>query len=675
MGSVELWPPSLRLAIRMCLQARFPMSVWAGPELLLIYNEAYSQLLGPAKHPWGVGRPGHEVWAEVWEDQLGPELDKVIGRAEPTQHEDQRFSLLRDGKLVESSFSCLFTPIQEGDGRVVGATTVLLETTGHNASTRHNTEPSHGLGEAFPDVIFAKATREAVARQEQQMRLLEAISATTPDFTYIFNPKGQFVYANRRLLEVWGMQLPEVIGKTCRELGYEQWHHDMHMREIAEVIESRRPIKGEVPFKAPLTGVFGVYEYIFTPVLGEHGEVDLIAGTTRDITERKRTEAELRTANEKLAEADRRKNDFIAVLSHELRNPLGPIRNSLYVLERAEPGGEQAKRARKIIDRQVQHMARLVEDLLDVTRIARGKITLQREEVDLNALVRGTAEDYRETFTRKGLELRIEPSDGPLWVDGDRTRLAEAIGDLLDNSAKFTPPGGEAILSVRSDDAGYAVVQVRDNGAGVSAATLQHLFEPFVQGEQSIDRSAGGLGLGLALVKGLVEMHGGLVEARSEGEGKGAELTLKLPLQSTDQPKLTVVRAPEQSTGVRRVLVIEDNKDTARSLKEVLELSRHEVLIAGSGAEGVELARQARPEVVICDIGLPDMDGYGVAQALRADPDAEVRAVFLVALSGYALPEDLARSKWAGFNHHMVKPPSIDAIQTILAEAPARVAG
>jgi CheY-like chemotaxis protein/two-component sensor histidine kinase len=314
-----------------------------------------------------------------------------------------------------------------------------------------------------------------------------------------------------------------------------------------------------------------------------------------------------------------------------------------------------------------------VEDLLDVTRISQGKIILKREKVDLNALGRNTVEDHRGVYVGNGVELRIEPADGPLWVDGDLARLAQVLGNLLHNSAKFTPRGGTAVLSLKSDNSGHAVVQMSDTGAGMSAATLQHLFEPFVQGPQSIDRSRGGLGLGLALVKGLVEMHGGSVEARSEGEGKGAELTLKLPLQSPAQPLPPVAPPPPpRGSGRLRVLVIEDNEDAAQSLKTLLELWRHEALIAYSGSQGIQLAREAKADLVICDIGLPHIDGYGVAEVLRADPDAEIRSMFLVALTGYSRPEDVARSKKAGFDHHLVKPLSIGAIETLLAEATAR---
>ena len=287
-----------------------------------------------------------------------------------------------------------------------------------------------------------------------------------------------------------------------------------------------------------------------------------------------------------MVEADRRKNDFLAVLSHELRNPLAPIRNSVHVLERAEPGGEQATRARQVIDRQAQHMVRLIEDLLDVTRITRGKVVLRSERVDLNAIAKGTAEDHREMFVQRGVALEIVDAGQPLWVDGDRTRLVQVIGNLLTNSAKFTPRGGKTVLTI-GDDAGRAFIRVRDDGSGMAKETQEHLFEPFVQAAQTIDRAHGGLGLGLALVKGLMDLHHGTVEARSEGEGKGAEFVVTLPLlqpitEVADASSGRVTNGKHQS-----VLVVEDNVDSADSLRDMLTLEGHDVSVAYTGPEGL----------------------------------------------------------------------------------------
>jgi two-component system CheB/CheR fusion protein len=386
-----------------------------------------------------------------------------------------------------------------------------------------------------------------------------------------------------------------------------------------------------------------------------------------DITRSKESEAALREANLQLAEADRRKDEFLAVLSHELRNPLAPITNSLYVLDRAAPGGEQARRAHAIIERQVSHMTRLVSDLLDVSRITRGKIPLQCERIDLREAVSRTLEDHRSVFVARGIELHGEQPGRPVWVNGDATRLAQALGNLLHNSAKFTNDGGAVSVMLRQEGQ-TAVLRVRDTGVGIAPDMLGGIFHPFIQGDRTLDRSPGGLGLGLALVKGVVELHGGEVAAHSEGFGNGAEFTVRLPTQPEPAPA-----APPELELVkraRRILVIEDNEDAAESLREALALDEHEVALAFDGPHGLERARSFKPEVVLCDVGLPGMDGYQVARAFRSDH--ELNGIALVALTGYALPEDVERAKDAGFDRHLAKPPEIGALERILAELPRR---
>jgi two-component system CheB/CheR fusion protein len=387
-----------------------------------------------------------------------------------------------------------------------------------------------------------------------------------------------------------------------------------------------------------------------------------------NITDLDRAEGELRKAIEALRVADRNKNQFLAMLSHELRNPLAPIRNSLYILDRASPGGEQAKRAHAVIDRQVGYMTRLIDDLLDVTRIARGKLAMQRESIDLRELVLRTVEDYRSAFVANGVALELAVGDEAAQVHGDPTRLAQALGNVLDNASKFTPSHGRARITLgRDTQAAQAIIRVRDTGLGIAADALPRLFEPFVQADTGLARTRGGLGLGLTVAKGLVEMHGGTVTAHSEGPGTGAEFTIRLPLGG-GEPTAVAAATKTPSRAARRVLLIEDNVDAANTLREVLEFGEHEIEIAYNGPEGLMKAREFRPEVVFCDVGLPEMDGYEVAKAFRAD--GALRSTYLVALTGYALPADVARAKEAGFDQHMAKPFRLEKLEQILATAP-----
>lgn len=375
-----------------------------------------------------------------------------------------------------------------------------------------------------------------------------------------------------------------------------------------------------------------------------------------------------RRADARLREADRRKNEFLAVLSHELRNPLAPIRNSLYILERIGEAGPQAKRALAIIDRQLTHLTRLVDDLLDLTRITQGKIRLQVEGIELNELVNATVEDHRSIFASRGIELEVLTAPFGVWIEGDRTRIAQIIGNLLQNAAKFTPSGGKATVSVGTDiESKLAVLRVRDTGAGIAPELLPRLFEPFMQGDKTLDRSKGGLGLGLVLVKNLVQMHDGSVGVTSDGAGNGTEFTVRLPMRKAPMS----ARNGDTSSSAEeawRVLIIEDNVDAADSLREVLELGDGavEVEVAYTGIEGLEKARTFRPDIVLCDIGLPGMDGYAVAHAIRADP--ELNTASLIALSGYASAADVEKSRRAGFDRHVAKPPRLEALESLMAE-------
>ncbi|HEY6104465.1 MAG TPA: ATP-binding protein, partial [Anaeromyxobacteraceae bacterium] len=438
--------------------------------------------------------------------------------------------------------------------------------------------------------------------------------------------------------------------------------------EVQRVLETLEPVERTVGLVDPRRSFLMRMHPYRTPsnVIGG------VVVSFIDVTNLKEAEAALHQAmgdreraEQALREADRRKDEFLAVLSHELRNPLAPIRSSLHVLDHAAADSEAAQRARQIIARQVGHLARLVDDLLDVTRISRGKLQVDRRPLDLRALSQRTAEDHRGLFAARGVALEVALPDDPLWIEGDATRLAQVIGNLLQNSAKFTSSGDSVRLSLDVAD-GFAVLRVRDTGIGIEPAMIPRLFQAFSQADSSLDRRRGGLGLGLALVKGLVETHGGTVDVSSPGKGAGSEFVLRLPLAAAPAtPEVAPVAPPPP----RRVLVIEDDVDGAESLQLALKVEGHEVFVAHDGPTGLERARELRPEVVLCDIGLPGMDGYMVARALRRERG--LRDTFLVALTGYALPEDLRRAADAGFDVHLTKPATIEAVQEVMGRGPA----
>jgi two-component system CheB/CheR fusion protein len=371
-----------------------------------------------------------------------------------------------------------------------------------------------------------------------------------------------------------------------------------------------------------------------------------------------------RQAERALKAADRHKDAFLAMLAHELRNPLGPVRNAVQYLRQMGPVDARLTEARDMIDRQVGHMARLVDDLLDATRIAQGKILLRVERCDLTAVARQTAEDFRSVLEGSGVRLTVEVPPAAVWVDGDCTRLAQIVGNLLHNAHKFTNPGGSVTVRLAEDPDRRAVLSVRDTGIGIDPAVLPHVFEVFSQADESLERERGGLGLGLALVKGLADLHNGTVEASSAGPGRGSEFVVRLPL-AEGPPPATAAAAPVVVDGGYKVLVIEDNADAAASLQMLLELVGHEVRTAASGPAGVAAATAFVPDVVLCDIGLPGMSGYDVARALRQEP--ALAGTTIVALTGYGRDEDQAKARAAGFDVHLTKPVEYEALRRVFA--------
>ncbi len=500
------------------------------------------------------------------------------------------------------------------------------------------------------DISERRRAEQALRQSEERFRLaLESGAITTFEqdaqlrYTWVYPQDPGFPEGN--------------IGKSDAELvpGEEgQTLMDLKRR----VLETGRRARAEVGVSLP--GGVRHYDLIVEPRRDERGAIIGVCGAAYDITDRKRAEEALR-------EADRRKDEFLAMLAHELRNPLAPIRNAVGVLKLVGSTDGQAGRARGMIERQVAHLARLVDDLLDVSRISRGKILLRKERADLVALVRAAIEDHRPLLENAGLTLLVELPDRPLWVLGDPTRLSQVVGNLLHNANKFTDAGGTVVVRLEAgpDDEGVAVLTVRDTGIGLEAAMLDRLFEPFSQADRSLDRSRGGLGLGLALVKGLVDLHGGRIQASSAGIGQGAEFVVRLPLDQTEPESLPPASPAAPSGQPLRVLVIEDNEDTAESMQWLLELGGHEVAVAHNGPAGLDLARVFRPDVVLCDIGLPgSMDGYAVARALRADP--KLLGVRAIALSGYGQAEDQRKARQAGFDHHLTKPVSLEDLQRFL---------
>jgi len=540
----------------------------------------------------------------------------------------------RQGKEVEGMALDLLRP--GGDRRhVVASARPIVDASGAR----------RGAVGAFVDVT--EHVRSEAALRESEA-ILRGILNATSESIWLFSVDGVALAANQTALARWGGPPDQILGRRLLDLLPQEMARSRAAR-LQEVARTGQPVQ----FEDVRAGIH--FEHTFFPVPGADGRVGRVAVFSRDVTAQRRAEAALR-------EADRRKDDFLGLLSHELRNPLAPIRNSLYLLEHGDPAGAQAARARGVIRRQADHMARLVDDLLDVTRIAHGRIELRKAPTDLRDLVARTAEDLRSVAEGRGAALEVILPAQAAWAEVDAVRIAQVLGNLLQNAAKFSRKGDRIEVALRAlDGQAAAELSVRDTGAGIDPAFLPEIFAPFSQGSRTLARSDGGLGLGLALVKGLVEQHGGSVRAESGGVGQGATFTVRLPLAATATAGAAPPAAGEPASRWR-VLVVDDNRDGADTLAEVVVLLGHEVEVAYDGPSAIEKARAIRPDVVLCDIGLPGLSGYEVARALRSADGPRA----LIALTGYAQPEDVQRALDAGFTGHLAKPVDLDVIERVL---------
>jgi signal transduction histidine kinase len=379
--------------------------------------------------------------------------------------------------------------------------------------------------------------------------------------------------------------------------------------------------------------------------------------------------ADLEKANVALQESAQRKDEFIAILAHELRNPLAPIANALELMKHVATDPEVCREARDTAERQLEHMVRLIDDLLEASRISRGKIELRKARVELAHVIQDAVDAARPQYDAKKIELVVRVSPTPVFLEADSTRLAQVIGNLLNNAWKFTPAGGRVELTAEQRDQNV-VLRIRDNGAGIDPSQLTRIFDMFAQGDSSLERIHSGLGIGLTLVRSLVEMHDGSVEARSEGRGSGSEFLVRLPAakpssRPADKPAAAATAAEVRR---RRILVVDDNRDSATTLSMLLRFDKHEVRCAFDGAEAVVAVAEFQPEVVLLDIGLPRMNGYDAARKIREDHKG--KPLMLVAMTGWGQEEDRHRSREAGFDHHLVKPVEREAIVALLANLP-----
>jgi PAS domain S-box-containing protein len=578
-------------------------------------------------------------WNKGAERTFGYSAEEVVGKTimvlvppELVQEEDEILGKLREGKSVEHfetewvrkdgsriQISATVSPIRSADGVIVGASEIAHD-------------------------ITKRKWEESVLRESEGR--FRALADSAPVLVWMQDASG-VLFVNRAYLDFLGLD----DRATIRGIDWEQYIHpedrEAYVAAYLDCLARRAPFDAECRFRRH-DGEYRWMRSAAVPRLTAEGEFLGHTGCAFDVHEARMAAAALR-------EADRHKDEFLAMLAHELRNPLAPIRNAVQALKIIGPPDPQTQKLRDMIDRQVTHMSRLVDDLLDVSRITRNKIELRKERLELMTAVVRAVETSRPMIDARKHRLTVSLPPDPAPVEGDLTRLSQVISNLLDNAAKYTEEGGN--ISLTSEKSGSRVViRVKDDGMGIPSHILPHVFDLFTQADRSLDRSQGGLGIGLTLVRRLVELHGGSVEAHSAGPGKGSEFVIYLPLATVVESKGEM---PEPAAAVRserccRILVVDDNMDSAESMATLLRLDGHEVRVVYDGLAAVESALAFRPQVVLLDIGLPGLDGYEVARRLRLSN--ETKDIFLIALTGYGRTEDRVRALTSGFNYHITKP-------------------
>ena len=555
-------------------------------------------------------------------------------------------------RLVEFTME----PLRGEGGGPGGAVLILSDVTGRLRAERSLRESQ----ERYRALI--EQSSEGIWRFEVEQPI--PVDLPEDEQVDLFFRHGVLAECNRTMARMYGFEdEAEILGARLGHLLPASDPHNINY--LRNFIRSGYRLTGAESHE---TDAEGTPKYFLNNLLGviEDNRLTRVWGTQLDVTGQKKLEDELRKRAEELIGADRRKDQFLAMLAHELRNPLAPIRNAVELMRQVETVDPTFQPSREMVERQVKHLARLVDDLLDVSRITRGSIRLRKEIVDLGTIVERAVEGTRSLIESRAHELIVDLPKETIRLEADPTRLEQVISNLLNNAAKYTMPGGQIWVTAQPEP-GEAVIKVRDTGIGVPPDVLERVFEPFVQSDGSLARSDGGLGVGLTLVRSLVEMHGGRVEAHSPGLGQGSEFVIRLPARvpveaPAPAPQPSPAAAPARGL---KVLVVEDNIDAAESLASLLRIWNHDVTVVHDGRAALDAARANPPEVVLLDIGLPGLDGYQVARKLREDLGLD--NALLVAMTGYGQPEDRRRSHEAGIHHHFVKPVEPMVLRNLLS--------
>ncbi len=622
LGPPSEWPQSLRTVVNLVLGSTFPMFVAWGPQLCQIYNDAYIELLGD-KHPKSLGNPLYEVWSEIRAD-LEPLVIRALQGDSP-YHENLPLRMRRGPDRDEEAwFTFSYSPVQDEQGAIAGIFCAVIETT--------------------KTVLAERALRAEQAR-------LHSFFQQAPGFAAVLRgPHHVFETVNDAYLQLIGMRDP--IGKPVHEVlpemleqGFIALLDSVYERGKPFVGNSVRVLLNRSPASPP---VEAFVDFVYQPVFAPDGSVEGIFVQGHEVTEQ-------HLAQRALRDADRQKDEFLATLAHELRNPLAPIRTAAQLLAQPKADNAAKQRAVDVITRQVGHMSHLLDDLIDIARITQRRLSLKHDRLRVGDVIGAAIEAARPLADARGHELAVKVAEPDAMIVGDAVRITQVLSNLLNNACKYTDSGGRVQLEVQSQDR-WLVFTVTDNGIGLNAESIDKLFDMFAQEQSALDRSEGGLGIGLALAKGLVTLHGGSIAAHSEGPGRGSRFIVKLPLGETiNRPRDgTEVVVPPSVAAKCRVLLADDNQDAVSLLADVLRLDDHEVHTVHDGIEAAALALKLRPDVVVLDIGMPGLNGYEVARRIRALPWGS--KPLLIASTGWGQEDDRLKATAAGFDKHLTKP-------------------
>lgn len=662
LGPCSGWPTSLKSTLAMLFHASQPMFLWWGPALIQFYNDAYLPSFGRGKHPAAMGQPGRECWQEIW-PIIWPQIDDVMARGKASWHQDALVPIERNGRIEEVYWTYSYGPIYSDDGSIGGTLVICTETTARVLAERRMRTlralaDRTALATDLPALLHHAAAALADNNLDIPCAALLTADTVTPILPLPLAPSPSTAALPAALLAPTARLVPLAslpltpIPAPWPEPPTHAWLAPLAGPEPHTLLALG--LSPRLPFDDP-------YRHFLAQVL-EH----LDSARTRITAEQSRLAAQRERDNllSALAAANRTKDEFLAMLGHELRNPLAPIVTALQLMtlqSRGDPSREY-----RVIERQVAHLVRLVDDLLDVARITRGQIDLHRETVAIADVLTRAIEMASHLLEKRGHRLDLDLPPEPLLTDGDPVRLAQIVANLLTNAARYTEPGGHICLRARQT-ADHIELRVQDDGIGIPPEMLPRMFDLFVQGQRSSDRADGGLGIGLALVKNLVALHGGTVTAHSDGPGRGSEFILSLPLAAHTHPT-PLAQNPAIPTPPRnRVLVVDDNVDAAEILGDLLRFHGYQVALAHDALAALALLPRFRPDAAILDIGLPVIDGHELAARIRADPNNN--RCRLIALSGYGQAHD-APGTPTTFERHLIKPVDIDVLVDLLAQAP-----